>query len=458
MRKCLVGFVAVGFLFLSVSSVWSKGIFITPGVKANGLGGAFIGIADDPTAIYWNPAGLVQSKDSGVHLSAFYTASNATGNQALRNASIATIDSANGDFPLPRIYDSSLSPLLPNAEPASFNSKEFKTTALVPFAAGYTNYKGITLALGFYGVGGGGGKWEDSVSAAAPFTADTINASINATQAFMVGNISAAKELSPKVSVGLGVDIIQMTDNTKVNKAYVKSATSLLPALVPGYNATIENTASGTGIQVNGGAMYKILENLQAGLVFRSGTTIKLTGKTKIDQTGVPIPGLSASSEYNFDQNYAYPMTYGIGVAYNPTKAWTIAFGVDQNMYSVLKNNVDYATLPPTPLNLVIKDVDKSLSWKDTTQLRLGAEYRCCDRWALRAGVQNDPSVYSEKLTLINTNQYSFIYATVGAGYRFGAVSVDLSYANGISDKPELAGRSYEYPLNIFRLGANYSF
>ena len=28
------------------------------GVRANGMGGAFVGVADDATAVYWNPAGL----------------------------------------------------------------------------------------------------------------------------------------------------------------------------------------------------------------------------------------------------------------------------------------------------------------------------------------------------------------------------------------------------------------
>ena len=29
-----------------------------PGIRANGLGGAFVAVADDATAVYWNPAGL----------------------------------------------------------------------------------------------------------------------------------------------------------------------------------------------------------------------------------------------------------------------------------------------------------------------------------------------------------------------------------------------------------------
>ncbi len=33
------------------------------GAKAMGMGGAFIAVADDPTTIYWNPAGLTQSEE-----------------------------------------------------------------------------------------------------------------------------------------------------------------------------------------------------------------------------------------------------------------------------------------------------------------------------------------------------------------------------------------------------------
>lgn len=36
------------------------------GARATGLGGAFSAIADDPTAVYWNPAGITQTKGTAV--------------------------------------------------------------------------------------------------------------------------------------------------------------------------------------------------------------------------------------------------------------------------------------------------------------------------------------------------------------------------------------------------------
>ena len=52
--RFLVGFAVLGLL---PTSVFAQ-TFGALGTRAAGLGGAFVGVADDATAIYWNPAGL----------------------------------------------------------------------------------------------------------------------------------------------------------------------------------------------------------------------------------------------------------------------------------------------------------------------------------------------------------------------------------------------------------------
>ena len=62
------------FLVLSCPRLASAGGFEGPGLgaRAESMGGAFIGVADDWTAIYWNPAGLAQLHGAGVGLSRGY--------------------------------------------------------------------------------------------------------------------------------------------------------------------------------------------------------------------------------------------------------------------------------------------------------------------------------------------------------------------------------------------------
>ena len=45
------------------------GNFAGVGVRAMGMGGAFAGVADDFTAMYWNPAGLAQMTNREVRVS-----------------------------------------------------------------------------------------------------------------------------------------------------------------------------------------------------------------------------------------------------------------------------------------------------------------------------------------------------------------------------------------------------
>src|SRR5436190_10916871 len=44
-------------LFVSTPAL-AQQIFEAVGSRALGMGGAFVGVADDSTAVYWNPAGL----------------------------------------------------------------------------------------------------------------------------------------------------------------------------------------------------------------------------------------------------------------------------------------------------------------------------------------------------------------------------------------------------------------
>lgn len=63
---CLVILGSIG----SVAAQEERAIdnFSGVGVRAMGMGGAFVGVADDFTAVYWNPAGLAQIRNREVHL------------------------------------------------------------------------------------------------------------------------------------------------------------------------------------------------------------------------------------------------------------------------------------------------------------------------------------------------------------------------------------------------------
>ncbi|MEM7819909.1 MAG: hypothetical protein QXD48_03715 [Candidatus Aenigmatarchaeota archaeon] len=63
-------------LYLNAQNFHIKG----PGVAARSLGGAFIALAEDPTAVFWNPAGVAQKRGYEVYISRVYESYQITSN------------------------------------------------------------------------------------------------------------------------------------------------------------------------------------------------------------------------------------------------------------------------------------------------------------------------------------------------------------------------------------------
>jgi len=420
----------IASIVLSPVIVHAQGMFAAPSARANGMGVAYIAIADDPSAIYWNPAGLAQLQGSGMEISGSFSNSPGTSNRSVGNS--RNPDIAGGDFPLPNIYT--------GEEANEYSSKKLNTLAPLPFLAAYSRYRSITLAAGVYAIGGGGGYWKDTVPALGQ---DHVSASIDAIYYFITYNLSAATELYPGLYAGIGADIITMSDSQSADKNYLPGASSQRSA----YHLSMNKKASGYGIQCNGGLLYRVSSKVRVGAVARTGSAITMKGRMKLSM------GSNVQSDY--EQKYVYPATYGFGAAYDPIPALTFAAGLDRNIYSAMRNEVTYKD-QQSPF---IENINTDAGWKDTTLYRVGAEYRTSAKLALRAGVQTDPSpLIGNKLTLLDINKYDMVYYSVGAGYSLMGMRLDLCYIRAFSDKPETNGRTYDMPMNIFMLGMNTKF
>jgi hypothetical protein len=64
-------FARIGLLALLLTATaarpgWAQTVFEGTGERALGMGGAFVGVSDDATAVYWNPAGLATGAPAGL--------------------------------------------------------------------------------------------------------------------------------------------------------------------------------------------------------------------------------------------------------------------------------------------------------------------------------------------------------------------------------------------------------
>lgn len=342
-KMLLVLVLVVGIASMS----YAKSHFITPGARAGGYGTAFVAVADDLTAIYYNPAGLAYQKDTQVMASLFYIDYPVT---------------ASDKYDLGANY----------GYPGFLTSDKYSTSAVVPFIGFSTKfYYDTIIAAGIYVLGGGGGKVEGLPE----------GYKIEGQQSYMVYNISLAKQITDNFSVGLGFDAIQFQDKLVVN------------ALGIDYNR------SAFGFQGNIGFMYKPVEKLSTAFVLRSGSYVDVPNEPASSN---PAFAENVCYPLTWEIGFAYDLfedfTFAASMSQNKT-SWTSVAYQDIFQYRV---GTEYRATEKLALHLgffsdpnLIKDSYKddpvrgysltNLDMYNMKYLTIGAEYQFTD--SLKAGL-----------------------------------------------------------------------
>ncbi|MBN1622181.1 MAG: outer membrane protein transport protein [Endomicrobiales bacterium] len=451
MRKLLT-YLSVMVLVLSSSGIsYGSSLFVGPSPRPTGMGSAYVAIAEGVSAVYWNPAGLAKLEGSGIELSSVFISAKSQSNTSLVNS--AAPDNADGDFPYLLNVGAALGIDL---EPSQYQRKDLKVTATLPFFGVYKKVNDITFAGAVYANGGGGGKWADTAIGA---LGDISRASIDASFGFMIGNISAAKEINQKLMLGVGLNVIYMMDKATIKKDFVS-----VSGIIPSYSASIDQSGTGYGIEGVIGGIYKAIPNkLDVGVILRSGSTIKLKGTAKYKQNGlspffditnpVTYAFADANNETDYDQEYMYPLTYTIGFAYKPINPLILAFSIIQENYTVLRDDYDYEDETYFP------DVKSDKKWNNSTLIGIGGEYQVNEKLTLRTGVLLDPNQCpTDKLTFLNPNQYKLTLPTLGFSYKVESYTFEGYYMPYLSEGPSKGTRTYEFPGGAFNIAAGYKF
>ena len=249
-----------------------------------GRGMAFAATADNPSAIYYNPAGITQ-----------------LGGNNLRAG----------------IYGIDLNPSYKNSAGQSFdNQLKYHAIPQVYYTYGGTNCP-VKFGLGLSSPFGLGVIWPQNtgfrtVATEGKLFTETVNPVV-------------AIKLFPSLSVGGGV---------MVNYAKIKLQQGLSP-----YPATDSLLFEGDGWDVgyNLGALWQPDEKISFGGTFHSGFSIDYSGHTEI--TG--IGSTSANSKWPF------PVKAIVGVSYRPTPKWNLEFDADYTDWSALGTVNVSQTSPP---------------------------------------------------------------------------------------------------------------
>jgi long-chain fatty acid transport protein len=381
------------------------------------MGFAFTAQADDPSAIYFNPAGILQLEGSNVMAGVTYIKENGatfTGTTPLTGGASVTETQKDLDFLVPNLY---------------FTKKVSPT-----FAYGV----GVFVPFGL------GLEYQDrntSIFRSAVTKVDLQTFVFNPTVAWKVDDI---------LSIGVGIDY--MWAKAKLARTGVVNNT-FPPAAPPAdsqlnlYNLDMEGDGDAWGY--NFGILLKPSPNWKIGFAYRSPFAVEikdadaditnissstiafasafgLPAGTTFQAPGVIIPaGGTAGSSFatKASTTLHLPATAALGVAYIRDRV-TVEVDVDWTFWQSWRRlDIDIQQQ-----GALLADINSRRSWKNVAALRIGGEYRVTDPLALRAGFVYDPTpVPADTMDAFLPDADRLNYM-IGAGYKYKNWTFDGSY------------------------------
>ena len=351
-RRALRALLALPLLVAPVSAQASGFAIESQGARAMGFAGAYVAQASDPSAIFYNAAGIAFLKGKQLYVSGALAGLSTDFTGAGPNPPAGTLEStSNGLSILPSFY----------------YSQQVTDTVVLglgvtkPFAtkASWTNpdeFTGRFICV------------ECSLS----------SWSINPTVAF---------HLADRFSIGAGLDV-------RFSKFDLSRRLIADPNPFPEPTDVAELTLASdtkTALGFNAGVLAMPTENFSIGLSYRHKVTVDhaaqadfvqiLTGNTVLDQAvAVALPGSQPATV-----SYTYPGSFAVGAALR-RGYWTLEADFQWMLWSKLDQvAIVYQNAPAFSTTL-------PLDWKDTWRGAIGLEYLIKNDWEARFGYGYDHS------------------------------------------------------------------
>jgi hypothetical protein len=436
-RWWLLGFVALTV----VSAVGARAQVVAvelsysnPGARSMGLGGAFAALADDATASFANPSGLVQltrPEVSAEGRSWSYSTSFTSGGRAEGAPSGIGIDT-----------DPDLR--------FGVSEDDLKGLSFLSFVYpkgnwSFSVYRHLLANFALTSQVQGLFTDEPGVGGVHPGFAGVVRDQDTVTELeleIITYGLAVGYRVSDSLSLGFGLtyftnsgisDSREYRPNDDTMASYF-ALNSYLPERVEQQSNGI---ISGSDLGLNAGLLWNIDRRWRLGAFYRAGPNLDLREEISPGPAGGTYPPFTVSS------NAALPDVYGLGIAFRSHKGnLTAAFEWDRVEYSSLIESLMPDVAPP---EMIIEDGD---------ELHLGAEYAILDLEpvvALRIGTWLDPDhrlqfqgdeAFAEALFLPGEDE---IHWALGLGLAFNRFQLDL-------------GADFSDPVDTVSISAIYSF
>lgn len=356
-----------------------------------GMADSTIATASDPSAIFFNPAGITRTTGTEAEVGLMLIRPTATYHGVGLPSTNPT------GQPVTQSTDQGFVPV-PNA---------YVTRALSPKAF---------VGLGFYAPYGLAFKWGDPEH----FVGRTVLQEINLRTYFFTPTI--ALKLSNVVSVAVGVSLVPATVYLKKALGAPDNGQVLFPASTYGSEGTVELTGSAFGVGANAGVQLN-LDPIKVGFAFHSAVDLAFSGKAHFNlPSGLPAEIRANFPDGDSDTDITLPHSFSAGIGWvdGPLLAELSANLVLWNSIDQLK--INFASGLPQPSTVTARN------WNAVPTLRLGGQYQALPQLFVRAGMGFDFSPVPNSTIDPLLPDSRRLLPTIGLGYDFGFLRADVAY------------------------------
>jgi long-subunit fatty acid transport protein len=394
------------------------------GARAMGMGGAFIGVADDSSALYWNPGGLCQ-----IRRMEFFA--------ALSHEKFETAT----DY-----FSGSASTFASNTEPNSF-------TIVLPvpvyrgglaFALGVNRLQSFDFRLRYKGFN------ESSFEENPDFGQLFVDETFNESGGIYAWSFGAAAEIAPDLSLGGSLDFLSggylMEFKSDVDD------TEELDEVLTGFSFRDSIEPDYFGVDGRIGILAHPIPQI------RLGATVTIPLDFSVDEywSQETFEAYDDGTDYSssddgvFHYDISRPPRFGGGISVSPVPGAMMAADVLYTDWTQTRYS--------EPPSYDISNEDFLEDYRSTFQLRVGGEYTIPGAGlSIRGGYMFDPRSYDPEYIEIDTDRQ---FVTVGIGMIMAEVlSLDLAYVRGFWDESTTDGViKKNMDINRVFLSALYKF
>ena len=273
------------------------------------------------------------------------------------------------------------------------------------------------VGLGLYAPYGLGLEWDDPNE----FSGRTSVQELSLRTFFITPAI--ALRLTDHIAVAVGVSLVPATVYLKQTLGASDNGQVLFPADVYGREATLELSGSAFGVGATAGVILTFLDHLKIGAAFRSAVDLSFSGDANFDlPESVPAEIRANFPDQEGTADLTLPHTFQLGVGWDQGNFLVELSGQLTLWTSYDELRLNFSTGRPSATNTSPRD------WEVVPLLRLGGEYKPIEDLALRAGVAWDFTPAPDETvdpTLPDRNRFIL---SGGAGYSFGWFQVDAAW------------------------------